>query len=179
MCDARSTSLSKSIATQRPLAPHNARAENDRQNCQSVATLAVPTHIAGFLGVHKPADVSPEAVQGVRRITFDEFLSALFLIADKRGERLEETVDQVLTAGGPTVKCVTADYVKFHDDKVIFGFTSQPNSLRSLSVAPEASMCSGFPSWGQSIVLAVSVSGSSFSDEGIQRSQGSGCQSRA
>ena len=66
---------------------------------------------------------APGLVQGARRINFDEFLTALFKISEKRGHGLEETVSAICNAGGPTVKCVTADYVKFHDDKVIHPYS--------------------------------------------------------
>ena len=56
-------------------------------------------------------------LQGQRRINFDGFLSALFRIAEKKGQPLEEVVSHILNAGGPTVKCTKTDYVKFHDDK--------------------------------------------------------------
>jgi hypothetical protein len=56
-------------------------------------------------------------LQGQRRIDFDGFLSALFRIAEKKGQALEEVVSHILNAGGPTVKCTKTDYVKFHDDK--------------------------------------------------------------
>lgn len=59
-------------------------------------------------------------MQGQRRINFDGFLAALFKIAEKRNQSLEEVVSMILTAGGPTVKCTKPDYVKFHDDKVSF-----------------------------------------------------------
>jgi len=60
---------------------------------------------------------SRAVLQGQRRITFDGFLSALFRIAEKKGQALEEVVSHILNAGGPTVKCTKTDYVKFHDDK--------------------------------------------------------------
>ena len=50
-------------------------------------------------------------------MSFDQFLSALVKVAEKKGQALEEVVRTVLAAGGPSVSGTKADYVKFHDDK--------------------------------------------------------------
>lgn len=69
-------------------------------------------------------------MQGQRRLSFDGFLSALLKIAEKRGQPLEEVVSAILTAGGPKYKrCTKTDYVKFHDDKVLFALSC--NSLKT------------------------------------------------
>lgn len=72
--------------------------------------------------------------QGHRRITFDDFLSALFKIADKRHQNLEDVVSAILLAGGPTVNCTKTDYVKFHDDKVLLEILDLLLSSLSLAV---------------------------------------------
>lgn len=52
------------------------------------------------------------------QVDFDEFLTALSKVADKKGQSLPEVVRSVLLAGGPTVNSTKASYIKFHDDKV-------------------------------------------------------------
>lgn len=57
-------------------------------------------------------------VKGQRRISFDQFVIALGIIAEKRGQPLKDVVQLVLQAGGPSVSGTKAGFVKFHDDKV-------------------------------------------------------------
>ena len=57
-------------------------------------------------------------VKGQRRITFDQFVNALGIAAEKRGQALRDIVQAVLDTGGPSVVVTKAGYVKFHDDKV-------------------------------------------------------------
>lgn len=64
--------------------------------------------------------VTPSVVQvkGQRRIAFDQFVNALGIIAEKKGQALRDVVQAVLDTGGPSVIGTRAGYVKFHDDKV-------------------------------------------------------------
>ena len=57
-------------------------------------------------------------VKGQRRIAFDQFVNALGIIAEKKGQALRDVVQAVLDTGGPSVIGTRAGYVKFHDDKV-------------------------------------------------------------
>lgn len=57
-------------------------------------------------------------VKGQRRITFDQFVNAMGIIADKKGQAVRDVVQPILDAGGPSVTGTKAGYVKFHDDKV-------------------------------------------------------------
>ena len=57
-------------------------------------------------------------VKGQRRITFDQFVNALGIIAEKKGQALRDVAQAVLDAGGPSAIGTRAGYVKFHDDKV-------------------------------------------------------------
>ena len=57
-------------------------------------------------------------MKGQRRITFDQFVNALGVIAEKRSQPLKEIAQAVLETGGPSVIGTKAGYVKFHDDKV-------------------------------------------------------------
>ena len=57
-------------------------------------------------------------VKGQRRITFDQFVNALGIIAEKKGQSLKDVIQPILQAGGPSVTGTKAGYVKFHDDKV-------------------------------------------------------------
>ncbi len=56
--------------------------------------------------------------KGSRKASFEQFVQALSLIADKKGKTLDEIVGQVMSAGGPTNSGTQTSYVKFHDDKV-------------------------------------------------------------
>ena len=57
-------------------------------------------------------------MKGQRRITFDQFVNALGIIAEKKGQALNQVVEPILQAGGPSATGTKAGYVKFHDDKV-------------------------------------------------------------
>ena len=57
-------------------------------------------------------------VKGQRRITFDQFVNALGIISEKKGQPLKDVIQPILQAGGPSVTGTKAGYVKFHDDKV-------------------------------------------------------------
>ena len=57
-------------------------------------------------------------VKGQRKISFDQFVTALGIIAEKRGQALKEVVQLVLQAKQPSVTGTKAGFVKFHDDKV-------------------------------------------------------------
>ncbi|KAJ9514463.1 hypothetical protein QJQ45_016206, partial [Haematococcus lacustris] len=52
-----------------------------------------------------------------RRISFEQFLAALLMCAEKKGSSLEAVVQQVLDAGGPVVHGVAPESVRLHDDK--------------------------------------------------------------
>ncbi|GFH20957.1 uncharacterized protein HaLaN_18166, partial [Haematococcus lacustris] len=52
-----------------------------------------------------------------RRISFEQFLAALLMCAEKKGSSLEAVVRQVLDAGGPVVHGVAPESVRLHDDK--------------------------------------------------------------
>lgn len=55
-----------------------------------------------------------------RRITFDQFLKGLELLADKKGADLDAVHQKVLAHGGPSFSGTKADNVKFHDDKNLY-----------------------------------------------------------
>ena len=56
--------------------------------------------------------------KGSRRVTFEQFLTALAAVADAKKTSLEAVVRQVLGSQGPVSSGTRAEYVKFHDDKV-------------------------------------------------------------
>jgi len=55
--------------------------------------------------------------KGARKLTFEQFLSALQLTAEKKGMAFQETVRQVMTVGGPKAHATKAEAVRLHDDK--------------------------------------------------------------
>eukprot|EP00877_Chromochloris_zofingiensis_P014320 jgi/Chrzof1/9141/Cz03g37130.t1 len=55
--------------------------------------------------------------KGQRRISFKQFLTALAMISDKKGVNLEDTVNDILAAGGPVANATRVDSVRLHDDK--------------------------------------------------------------
>lgn len=59
-------------------------------------------------------------VKGQRRITFDQFVNALGIISEKKGQPLKDVIQPILQAGGPSVTGTKAGYVKFHDDKSLY-----------------------------------------------------------
>ena len=63
--------------------------------------------------------------KGARKISFQQFVDALALIAAKRGASLGEAAGTVVAANGPCVSGTKADYVKFHDDKAGTALTAQ------------------------------------------------------
>ena len=72
-------------------------------------------------------------VKGQRRITFDQFVNALGIIAEKKGQALKDVVQPILQAEGPMVTGTKAGYVKFHDDKVsafVFCSVAQRHELQ-------------------------------------------------
>lgn len=56
--------------------------------------------------------------KGARRITFEQFVTALAAVAEARQAPLQVVVKRVLQSGGPMSNATRASYVKFHDDKV-------------------------------------------------------------
>jgi len=58
--------------------------------------------------------------KGQRRIGFEQFSSALQLIAEKKGATPEKIYQTVLGAGGPVLHGTVAESVKFYDDKSTF-----------------------------------------------------------
>ena len=69
-------------------------------------------------GLRVPGSGAMLQVKGQRRITFDQFVNAMGIIADKKGQAVRDVVQPILDAGGPSVTGTKAGYVKFHDDKV-------------------------------------------------------------
>ncbi|CAJ1388080.1 unnamed protein product [Effrenium voratum] len=55
--------------------------------------------------------------KGHRRMYLEQFDSALELIADKRGMKLEDVWSHVRSCGGPVLNSTKADAVRFYDDK--------------------------------------------------------------
>jgi len=55
--------------------------------------------------------------KGLRRISFEQFLTALSALADKKGVSFEDMVRQMLAAGGPVAHATKADAVRLHDDR--------------------------------------------------------------
>lgn len=66
----------------------------------------------------QPFVLSVPQVKGQRRISFDQFVNGLGIIAEKKGQPLKDVAQAVLDAGGPSAVGTRAGYVKFHDDKV-------------------------------------------------------------
>ncbi len=79
-------------------------------------------------------------VKGHRRITFDQFISALSHIAEKKQCQLGEVATAVLSNNGPAVSGTRADYVKLFDDKSTY--TGVCVVGRSMAVA-EPCVCAG------------------------------------
>ncbi len=71
-----------------------------------------------FVQPSEPIELRLLQVKGQRRITFDQFVNALGIIAEKKGQSLKDVIQPILQAGGPSVTGTKAGYVKFHDDKV-------------------------------------------------------------
>eukprot|EP00775_Hariotina_reticulata_P004265 gene4265-4517_t len=55
--------------------------------------------------------------KGARKITFDQFLTALAVLAEKKGVPFEAAVLKVLDANGPIAHATKAEAVRLHDDK--------------------------------------------------------------
>eukprot|EP00927_Polykrikos_kofoidii_P070433 TRINITY_DN6668_c0_g1_i2.p1 TRINITY_DN6668_c0_g1~~TRINITY_DN6668_c0_g1_i2.p1 ORF type:complete len:396 (-),score=76.00 TRINITY_DN6668_c0_g1_i2:85-1272(-) len=55
--------------------------------------------------------------KGQRRINSDQFVSALRLVAERKGIQLEEVEDIIRNASGPQLHGTHAEAVRFHDDK--------------------------------------------------------------
>ncbi|GBF90596.1 hypothetical protein Rsub_03168 [Raphidocelis subcapitata] len=55
--------------------------------------------------------------KGARRVGFEQFLTALSAVAEKKGVSFEAVVSQVLSAGGPIAHATKADNVRLHDDR--------------------------------------------------------------
>ena len=54
--------------------------------------------------------------RGSRRLDFDHFLAALAMVAERRGETLEQVARRVSDAPGPAIRGMRAVYVRQHDD---------------------------------------------------------------
>lgn len=54
--------------------------------------------------------------RGSRRLDFDHFLAALAMVAERRGETLDQVVRRVAEAPGPAIRGMRAGYVRQHDD---------------------------------------------------------------
>ena len=55
--------------------------------------------------------------KGAKKITFQQFTSALELIAAKKGISTEELESRILSVGGPVFTGTKTEKVKWHDDK--------------------------------------------------------------
>lgn len=55
-----------------------------------------------------------------RKITYAQFVAALEMCAEKRGDSMETLEQTILGAGGPVFSGTKADAVKFHDDKNLY-----------------------------------------------------------
>ncbi|KAG7672993.1 hypothetical protein Ndes2526B_g08480 [Nannochloris sp. 'desiccata'] len=51
-----------------------------------------------------------------RRLDFDHFVAALALVADRRGQSLDQVAKLVADARGPAYRCTKSDFVSLHDD---------------------------------------------------------------
>jgi hypothetical protein len=51
-----------------------------------------------------------------RRLDFDHFLAALALVADRRGQNLDQVAKLVAKAHGPAYRCTKSDFVSLYDD---------------------------------------------------------------
>merc|ERR1712151_83486 len=58
--------------------------------------------------------------KGQRRISPEEFIEALELIAEKRGVDPGEVCDTVAASRGPVLRATAADIVRLHDDKTTY-----------------------------------------------------------
>ncbi|KAF6258199.1 p25-alpha-domain-containing protein [Scenedesmus sp. NREL 46B-D3] len=79
----------------------------------------------GLLGRHlSTTDVdlifAKVKTKGARKITFEQCLTALAAISEKKVLAFEDTVAQVLEAGGPIAHATKADNVRLHDDKSLY-----------------------------------------------------------
>ena len=89
------------------------------QQCISFGMCTLRGHEAGMSGGRARPDKCSSLLQvkGHRRITFDQFISALSHIAEKKQCQLGEVATAVLSNNGPAVSGTRADYVKLFDDK--------------------------------------------------------------
>lgn len=55
-----------------------------------------------------------------RRITYEQFVKGVNLMADKKGVSHEDIAHAILSTGGPQFQGTQADNVKFHDDKSLY-----------------------------------------------------------
>lgn len=71
-----------------------------------------------------PTDVdlifSKIKTKGARKIGVSEFKSGLELVAQKKGQTVDEIVGKITAIGGPKTNATVADAVKFHDDKKLY-----------------------------------------------------------
>lgn len=70
-------------------------------------------------------------VKGSRRLSFEQFITALLMCAEKKGLGLDEIVNMVLSTGAPEINAMKPTVVRLHDDKVRLGqFRPLPDALR-------------------------------------------------
>ncbi len=70
----------------------------------------------GMTGPHVDVVYTASKPRSGRRLDFDHFLAALALVADRRGQSLDQVAKLVADAGGPAYRCTKSDFVSLHDD---------------------------------------------------------------
>lgn len=72
----------------------------------------------GFTAADVDVIFSSIKPRGGRRLTFDNFVNALAVVAERQGSTFEAVVRAVLASGGPAATNATAPaHVRLHDDK--------------------------------------------------------------
>jgi hypothetical protein len=75
-----------------------------------------------------------------RKITFEQYLKAVEMFAEKKGASVEDVTMTILSHGGPVFSGTKADAVKFHDDKNLYtGVYAQGGPTNVDSIHPVAS----------------------------------------
>ena len=80
----------------------------------------------GMNGTHVDVVYAASKPRGARRLDFDHFLAALVLVADRRGQTLDQVANMVANGRGPAVRATRPDFVRQHDDpSKIIGISSR------------------------------------------------------
>lgn len=82
------------------------------KDCGLLGGGLAPQYVDLVFSKAKPRDA--------RRMSFDNFLAALALVADHKGQSLARVAVAVVAAAGPALRATKSSYVKLHDDKSMF-----------------------------------------------------------